>query len=78
MPFRKIDKFEQISSLSDDESYAEFMKLPLTEQVEYDAYMKEKAEHYKRLTLKEAAKLQDLERQIKKKEDEHKRLKGLH
>jgi hypothetical protein len=78
MPFRKIDKFEQISSLSDEESYAEFMKLSLREQVEYDAYMREKAEHYKKLTLKEAAKMKDLERKIEKKEEEYRRLKGLH
>jgi wyosine [tRNA(Phe)-imidazoG37] synthetase (radical SAM superfamily) len=78
MPFRKIDKFEQISSLSDEESYAEFMKLSLREQVEYDAYMREKAEHYKKLTLKEAAKMKELERKIEKKEEEYRRLKGLH
>ena len=75
MPFRKINKFEQISSLSDEESYAEFMKLSLTEQVQYDAYMREKAEHYKKLTLKESAKMKDLEGQIKKKEEEYRRLK---
>jgi len=78
MPFKKIDKFEQISILSDDESYAEFMKLSLKEQIEYDAYMREKAEHYKKLTLQEAEKIKDMERQIEKKEEEYKRLKGLH
>jgi len=78
MPFKKIDKFEQISILSDDESYAEFMKLSLKEQIEYDAYMREKAEHYKKLTLQEAEKIKDMERQIEKKEEEYKRSKGLH
>jgi len=78
MPFRELDKFERISNLSDEQSYAEFMKLSPKEQVEYDAYMREKAEHYKELTLHEAEKIKDIERQIKEKEEEYMRLKSLH
>jgi hypothetical protein len=75
---KKIDKFERISSFSDDESYAELMKLSPKEQVEYNAYMRGKAEHYKKLTLHEEEKIRDIKIQIKKKEEEYKHLEGLH
>ncbi len=78
MPFRELDKFERISNLSDEESYVELRKLSPKEQVEYDAYMREKAEHYKKLTLQEAAKNKNIERQIKEKDEEYRRLKSLH
>jgi len=75
---KKQKKFERLLDLPDDESYAEFLKLSLDEQREYEQYAKAQAEHYKRLTIDADAKLKELEEQIKQQDEEYKRLKGLH
>ena len=77
MPFVEVGRFEKISSLSDDESYAEYMKLSPKEQIEYDTYMRQKAEHYKELCFQEEAKVREMEKRIIEQEKEYKRLKDL-
>ncbi|MES9856841.1 MAG: hypothetical protein ABW166_09600 [Sedimenticola sp.] len=74
----KQKKFKRLLDLPDDESYAEFLKLSPDEQREYEQYAKAQAEHYKRLTMDGEGKLKELEEQIKQKDEEYKRLKGLH
>ncbi len=74
----KQKRFERLLDLPDDESYTEFLKLSPNEQREFEQYAKAQAEHYKRLTMDDDAKLRELKEQIKQQDKEIKRLEGLH
>jgi len=74
----KEQKFERLLGLPDDESYAEYLKLSPDEKREYDQFARARAEHYKKLTMDANVKLKELEEELKQKDEEYRRLKGLH
>ena len=71
-------KLERLFILSDEESYAEFLKLSPDEKREFEILAKERAEHYKKLTMDALEKMNELEKELKLKDEEIKRLKSLH
>lgn len=76
----KKHQLEHLLELPEDESYAEYIKLSQDEKREFDSLVRAQAqaEHYKNLTMEAEVKLQELENELKQKEEEYKRLKNLH
>ena len=74
----KKHELERLLELPDDESYAEYLKLSQDEKREFENLARARVEHYKNLTMEADAKLQEVEKELKQKDEEYKRLKSLH
>ena len=73
----KKHELERLLELPNDESYAEYLKLSQDEKREFENLARARAEHYKNLTMEANAKIKKLEKELKQKDEQYKRLKSL-
>jgi len=72
----KKHALERLLEFPDDESYAEYLKLSQDEKSKFENVARARAEYYKNLTMEADAKLKELEKELKQKGEEYKRLKS--